>query len=131
MRCLAAETMVGREDGVTAWRLEPARLVEILRAHGRLDGRTYPHSGKGHVMKDEGKVLTVLGPIEPERLGVTVTHEHILFDWGLTYWTEPQTDEERVLADAPIRLDNRGILQEEPFSDQGELLAGVRPRCDP
>ncbi len=35
---LAAETMVGR-DGVTAWRLEPARLVDVLRAADRLDGR--------------------------------------------------------------------------------------------
>jgi D-aminopeptidase len=35
---LAAETMVGR-DGVTAHRLKPARLVRILEAHGRLDGR--------------------------------------------------------------------------------------------
>jgi D-aminopeptidase len=35
---LAAETMVGR-DGVTAYRLEPARLVQILGERGRLDGR--------------------------------------------------------------------------------------------
>jgi D-aminopeptidase len=36
---LAAETMVGR-DGVTAWRLEPASLVDVLRAVDRPDGRT-------------------------------------------------------------------------------------------
>jgi D-aminopeptidase len=36
---LAAETMVGR-DGVTAWRLEPTSLVDVLRAVDRLDGRT-------------------------------------------------------------------------------------------
>ena len=35
-------------------------------------------------MKDAGKALTVLGPVEPERLGTTVTHEHIFFDWGDT-----------------------------------------------
>ena len=66
-------------------------------------------------MKDAGKALTVLGPVEPERLGTTVTHEHIFFDWGDTYWTEPQTEEEKLLADAPIRLENRGILQRNPF----------------
>jgi len=66
-------------------------------------------------MKDEGKVLTVRGHIDPDQLGTCITHEHILFDWGLTYWTEPTTDEERALADAPIRLDNRGILQRNPF----------------
>ena len=34
-------------------------------------------------MKNEdtaGKVQTVLGPIDPERLGVTLTHEHLLWD---------------------------------------------------
>src|SRR5579859_4227996 len=32
---LAAETMTGR-DGMTAYRLEPARLVEVMRRYGRL-----------------------------------------------------------------------------------------------
>ena len=27
-----------------------------------------------------GKIQTVLGPIDPERLGVTLTHEHLLSD---------------------------------------------------
>jgi len=66
-------------------------------------------------MIDEGKVVTVCGPIDPGDLGACFTHEHILFDWGLTYWTEPDTDEMRALADAPIRLDNRGMLQRNPF----------------
>ena len=29
-----------------------------------------------------GKVQTVLGPIEPEDLGITLTHEHLLIDLG-------------------------------------------------
>lgn len=66
-------------------------------------------------MNHEGKVLTVEGPIDPAEIGICMTHEHILFDWGLTYWTEPMTAEEEALADAPIRLDNRGVLQRNPF----------------
>jgi len=66
-------------------------------------------------MSDEGKVITVRGPIEPGEVGACFTHEHIFFDWGETYWTEPDTDELRALADAPIRLDNRGMLQRNPF----------------
>lgn len=66
-------------------------------------------------MINEGKVVTVAGPIEPSDLGACLTHEHILFDWGDTYWTEPDTEEGRALADAPIRLDNRGLLQRNPF----------------
>lgn len=66
-------------------------------------------------MSDEGKVITVRGAIEPDDVGVCFTHEHIFFDWGLTYWTEPDTDEGRALAEALIRLDNRGLLQRNPF----------------
>lgn len=66
-------------------------------------------------MSDEGMVMTVRGPITPDQVGACFTHEHILFDWGLTYWTEPTTDEERALADAPISLANRGVLNRNPF----------------
>lgn len=66
-------------------------------------------------MIDEGKVITVSGPIDPSEVGACFTHEHILFDWGETYWTQPQTEEEKALADAPIRLENRGLLQRNPF----------------
>ena len=34
-----------------------------------------------------GMVQTVLGPIKPEELGVTHTHEHLLAD--LSHWGEP------------------------------------------
>ena len=34
---LAAETLTGR-DGVTAYALDPAQVVEVMRAHGRLTG---------------------------------------------------------------------------------------------
>ena len=30
---------------------------------------------------DSGKVLTVLGPIEPAKVGVTTTHEHLFIDF--------------------------------------------------
>lgn len=66
-------------------------------------------------MSDDGRVMTVQGPIDPGDVGACFTHEHILFDWGLTYWTEPDSDEGRALADSPIRLDNRGLLQRNPF----------------
>lgn len=32
-------------------------------------------------MRDEGNVITVTGPVTPGRLGVTHSHEHILFDY--------------------------------------------------
>jgi phosphotriesterase-related protein len=85
--------------------------------HARLDDAgTHQHDFiGGRIMSDDGKVMTVRGPIDPGDVGACFTHEHILFDWGLTYWTEPESDEGRALADSPIRLDNRGILQRNPF----------------
>lgn len=32
-------------------------------------------------MLDEGKVITVTGPISPDQLGITHSHEHVLFDY--------------------------------------------------
>ena len=51
-----------------------------------------------------GKVQTVLGPIEPERLGVTLTHEHLLVDLtvahgspdsacGIDFYHKPASEE--------------------------------------
>ena len=61
-------------------------------------------------MADEGKVITVSGPIVPEALGVCLTHEHLLFNWVSAYWEEPTGLEEKALANSPITLGNRGIL---------------------
>ena len=56
-----------------------------------------------------GKVQTVLGPIEPEELGVTMTHEHLLssFD-GVSQ--EPQGASLRWLYEAPVSMEDLGRL---------------------
>jgi phosphotriesterase-related protein len=64
---------------------------------------------------DEGRVVTVRGPIAPDEIGVCVTHEHIFFDWRGAYWTEPENAEEKAVAHGPILLSNRGLLQRNPF----------------
>jgi phosphotriesterase-related protein len=52
-----------------------------------------------------GKVVTVLGPIAPEELGITLPHEHILTDARM-YFIEPRTMSDRKRAYEPITLEN-------------------------
>ena len=47
-----------------------------------------------------GKVLTVLGPVDPGDLGLAITHEHLLIDLSVVF-VEPETEEGRRLAEQP------------------------------
>ncbi len=64
-----------------------------------------------------GKVQTVLGPIEPGRLGVTSSHEHVLSDMS-AYFQEPEKPSERHLADEPLSLDIVGWARAHRFSNK-------------
>ena len=54
-----------------------------------------------------GKVQTVLGPIEPESLGITIMHEHLVIDLEC-YFQEPEEASERAWIHAPITMDRLG-----------------------
>jgi len=58
--------------------------------------------------KYTGKVQTVLGLIEPEDLGITLPHEHLLIDGTVSgiYFIEPSTQSDRLLAHQPVCLEN-------------------------
>ncbi len=56
-----------------------------------------------------GYVQTVLGPVAPESLGVTHTHEHILSDLS-NIAVEPDDPFEREMFHAPMRMDILGYL---------------------
>ncbi len=56
-----------------------------------------------------GNVQTVLGLIEPAALGVTLTHEHLLFDQGC-YFKLPGEASEREWVDATYEMSRRGRL---------------------
>ena len=49
----------------------------------------------------KGKVMTVLGPIEPEALGTTLIHEHILFDLSVYHDTRFGPGKAEPLPDEP------------------------------
>ena len=56
-----------------------------------------------------GKVQTVLGPVEPESLGVTLTHEHLLIDLEC-YFEMPAEASLRALVNAPVTMDMLGRI---------------------
>jgi len=62
-----------------------------------------------------GKVQTVLGLVEPECLGFTSTHEHILADMSL-YFVEPESAGERGMAREPLGLSNLAWARAHRFS---------------
>ena len=63
---------------------------------------------------NSGTVMTVLGPIPAERMGVTLMHEHILLD-ASKLWQCPCKASEMAIAEAPVSIDNIGELRMNPF----------------
>jgi phosphotriesterase-related protein len=56
-----------------------------------------------------GKVMTVLGSIDPEELGITLMHEHLFADGGC-YNTVPPEASLRSLVDRPVSFDMLGSI---------------------
>lgn len=67
--------------------------------------------------------LTVLGPIPADDLGLTLMHEHLLFDFR-DYWRPPDAAGDLALADAPLALPLMGRLRYDPFLFRDNLVHG-------
>jgi phosphotriesterase-related protein len=66
-------------------------------------------------------IQTVCGPIEPEQLGVTLGHEHVLIDLrGL--WEQPPSAERRALAETRISPGPRPSWIGNPYEARDNLL---------
>ncbi len=59
----------------------------------------------GNRQERAGKVQTVLGLINPDQLGITLSHEHLLVD-GTMYFIAPTPAGDRCRAYEPVSLDN-------------------------
>ena len=68
-----------------------------------------------------GKVQTVLGPIGPESLGITIMHEHLLIDLRC-YFQEPAEASERAWVQAPITMDRLGGLGRRWYYNHATLM---------
>jgi phosphotriesterase-related protein len=63
------------------------------------------------VSDTRGKVMTVLGPIEPEALGTTLIHEHILFDLSVYHEQRFGPGKAEPLPDEPLGIQHLSILR--------------------
>ncbi|MDR3517542.1 MAG: hypothetical protein P4M00_17190 [Azospirillaceae bacterium] len=61
-----------------------------------------------------GQVMTVLGPIPVERMGVTLMHEHVLIDASRS-WQCPCHASEMAVAQQPVGIEILGELRMNPF----------------
>ena len=68
-----------------------------------------------------GKVQTVLGPVDPQSLGPTTTHEHLLIDFRVMY-SEPAVAPPEDMAHKEITLQNRGWIHYNHYSNYFNLL---------
>ena len=70
-----------------------------------------------------GLAHTVLGPVRPEDLGPTTTHEHLLIDFTCMF--KPPTEAtEKLKAYQPLTLENLGWVRYNPFRNEDNLLLG-------
>ena len=69
--------------------------------------------------------MTVLGPVAPEELGVTLPHEHLLLDLTCL-WHPPLHPWQEPLVNAVPTLETRGLLHGDPYVSRPNLrLDGV------
>lgn len=66
-----------------------------------------------------GKVQTVLGPVEPSKLGRTLTHEHLTMTFDFCYYPPPPPHE--ATSKETIMMKNLFWIQKNPYSHKENL----------
>lgn len=79
-----------------------------------------------------GKIQTVLGPIAPQSLGITLTHEHLFIDftlpldepqrWALAERRLPRSEAELAIWNMPVTLDKLAFLHAHVWENRDLLL---------
>ncbi len=67
-----------------------------------------------------GKVQTVLGLVDPDQLGRTMTHEHLTMSFECCYFPPPPGDE--AVAENPFQMQHMHWLRQNPYSCHENLL---------
>ena len=68
-----------------------------------------------------GKIQTVLGLIDPDELGVTLAHEHLICDLSAVF-TEPSKATDKEMAHCPVSLDMLWWLRYHMAQNLDDLL---------
>jgi phosphotriesterase-related protein len=66
-------------------------------------------------------VMTVVGPVDVDTLGVTLPHEHFLSD-ARNQFTEFDDPEKRRISAEPLRMDNLGVVRRNPYGIKDNLV---------
>ena len=69
----------------------------------------------------KGKIQTVLGLINQQDLGLTMTHEHLLIDFSVMFNPTPDVTTQR-MAHAPVSMENLGWIRQYCYSNLDNLL---------
>jgi phosphotriesterase-related protein len=69
----------------------------------------------------QGKVQTVLGLIEPEELGITLPHEHLVSD-GSAWFVEPREATEMQMAHAKVGMESLWWIRYHWFQNLDDLI---------
>ena len=64
-----------------------------------------------------GKIQTVLGPVDPDLLGVTLSHEHLLWDASYMY----QESDEKKIGYEPVKMENLDWLKKHEHASVDNL----------
>ena len=67
-----------------------------------------------------GSVMTVTGPVAPGELGLTLPHEHVLFDLG--NWLLPSPPHKRALVGETVRADTFAEVYRDPLAFRDNLV---------
>src|SRR4051794_23845530 len=78
------------------------------------DDTDKPRVEKTAIGVRSGQVMTVLGPLPVEKMGVTLMHEHILLDTS-SWWKRPCCASEIALSEQPVSIEIIGELRMNPF----------------
>jgi phosphotriesterase-related protein len=72
-----------------------------------------------------GSIMTVTGPIDPEDLGVTITHEHVFIDMR-NWLSVPESAYERDIAEEPVSQENLWYVNRKPMASRDNLFLGSK-----
>lgn len=88
--------------------------------------------GPLEVPDNSGKIMSVLGLIEPDAIGPTLMHEHIFIDfslpldapdrWPLAWRQIPQTEDEIAVWQEKLTVENRSLMLRHVFMNRDSLI---------
>lgn len=70
---------------------------------------------------NSGHIMTVLGPLPVDRMGITLAHEHILLD-AATSWCRPCCAGDLEVAERPVSVEFLGELRMNPFINRDNCV---------